>query len=73
MFRMFCVYLGGQLSNISDADCTHLVVDNVQTLPDSTEIRHNISVVRAEWFWASVQMQTCADESIHIAEVVSES
>ncbi|XP_067948409.1 protein ECT2-like isoform X2 [Watersipora subatra] len=55
---------GGQLCNSTDMECTHLVVDNVQTLP--SHIRPSIATVKAEWFWASLQMEVCADERLYI-------
>ena len=60
---------GGQLCQSVDSECTHIVVDNKDTLPH--DVRSSIAIVKAEWFWASVQMEVCADERLYTVEVVS--
>ena len=54
---------------MSDSECTHLVVDNVKALP--ADIRSHVSIVKPEWFWASVQMEICADDRVYAVTVVS--
>ena len=70
---MRCIILfyltGGQLCQSVDSECTHIVVDNKDTLPH--DVRSSIAIVKAEWFWASVQMEVCADERLYTVEVVS--
>ncbi|XP_015113709.1 protein ECT2 isoform X4 [Diachasma alloeum] len=53
---------GGEPTEIDDPDCTHVVVDesNVNALPDLASVRAHI--VKAEWFWTSVQNEGAADE-----------
>ncbi|XP_070538599.1 protein ECT2-like [Ptychodera flava] len=56
---------GGTFAPVGDYSCTHLVIDDstVKELP----FEHNskIYIVKAEWFWASIQMAACADESLY--------
>ena len=66
---MYCICLGGQLCQLTDIECTHLVVDNIQTIP--SDVRTSIATVKAEWFWASVQMEVCADERVYLVAPVS--
>lgn len=56
---------GGIFAEIGDEDCTHLVVDDQQTpvLPKDIVLPHFI--VRAEWFWGSLQMEACSDERFY--------
>lgn len=56
---------------ITDPECTHLVVDDVKMLP--SEIKSYVCIVKPEWFWASVQMEICADERVHAVILVSDS
>ncbi|XP_063973706.1 protein ECT2 isoform X9 [Diachasmimorpha longicaudata] len=53
---------GGEPTEIDDPECTHVVVDesNVNALPDLASVRAHI--VKAEWFWTSVQNEGAADE-----------
>uniref|UniRef100_A0A0C9QGU7 ECT2_0 protein n=1 Tax=Fopius arisanus TaxID=64838 RepID=A0A0C9QGU7_9HYME len=53
---------GGEPTEIDDPECTHVVVDesNVNSLPDLASVRAHI--VKAEWFWTSVQNEGAADE-----------
>ncbi|XP_061194759.1 protein ECT2-like isoform X2 [Saccostrea echinata] len=56
---------GGIFAEIGDEDCTHLVVDDQQTpeLPKDIVLPHFI--VRAEWFWGSIQIEACSDERFY--------
>jgi len=62
------LYFAGQLCTIDDENCTHIVVDNTNTLPDN--IRSSVHIVKADWFWSCVQMEICADEHLYLATVV---
>lgn len=42
---------------------------NMTNLPDNTPPKAYI--VKAEWFWASVQNELCADEKEYLFEIVS--
>ncbi|XP_045529668.1 protein ECT2 isoform X5 [Pieris brassicae] len=52
---------GGASCQLDDPDCTHVVVDehNTVVVPDCSQ---SIHIVKAEWFWASVQNEEAQDE-----------
>ncbi|XP_041973967.1 protein ECT2 isoform X7 [Aricia agestis] len=52
---------GGAACTLDDPDCTHVVVDEHNTIiaPDCAPSVH---VVKAEWFWASIQNEEAQDE-----------
>lgn len=57
---------GGVPVEASDARCTHLVVeDSVTELPNGLLEQSNCQAVKQEWFWASIHMDACADESLY--------
>ncbi|XP_046989206.1 protein ECT2 isoform X4 [Schistocerca americana] len=58
---------GGEVTDVEDGTSTHVVVDesNVQSVPDLTI---NAPIVKAEWFWKSVQNEAQADEKEHLFE-----
>ncbi|XP_053596505.1 protein ECT2 isoform X4 [Microplitis demolitor] len=64
---------GGEPTEIDDPECSHVVVDesNVNTLPDLASVRAYI--VKAEWFWTSVQNEGAADEKEYLFEDYLES
>ncbi|XP_065349665.1 protein ECT2 [Cloeon dipterum] len=55
----------GTLVDIDDSSCTHVVVEE-GTLPDINVLQGYCNVVRAEWFWLSVQKESCADEAQYV-------
>ncbi|XP_031567821.1 protein ECT2-like isoform X2 [Actinia tenebrosa] len=57
---------GGKFVDSSNASCTHVVVeDGVKELPDNIRNSSQTFVVKQEWFWASIHMDGCADESLY--------
>ena len=47
--------------------CTHVVVDGggeVSAVP--ADVPREAHVVKVEWFWASIQMDACAQENLHL-------
>ncbi|KAK3726892.1 hypothetical protein QZH41_016690, partial [Actinostola sp. cb2023] len=57
---------GGKYVNASDENCTHVVVeDSVKELPADMKRSDKRFVVKQEWFWASIHMDGCADESLY--------
>lgn len=56
---------GGMITKIEDPLCTHVVVDesSVTERPDG---QPKALLVKAEWFWASVQNVACADEKDYL-------
>ena len=57
---------GTDCDDFKSANCTHIVVDDstVTTLPP--EVPKDVPVVKNEWFWASIQMDACAEEKLHV-------
>ena len=58
---------GGKIcADYSNGACTHVVVDDgkIKSLP--VDIPKDIPIVKAEWFWASIQMDACAEEKLHL-------
>ncbi|KAJ0181265.1 hypothetical protein K1T71_003350 [Dendrolimus kikuchii] len=52
---------GGATCPLDDPDCTHVVVDEHNTVV-APECSPRVHVVKAEWFWASVQNEEAQDE-----------
>uniref|UniRef100_A0A0K2SYG9 Protein ECT2like [Megachile rotundata] n=1 Tax=Lepeophtheirus salmonis TaxID=72036 RepID=A0A0K2SYG9_LEPSM len=44
--------------------CTHIVVDETGVTGRPPDVRNETYVVKAEWFWVSIQMDSCADEKM---------
>ncbi|XP_067014278.2 protein ECT2 [Anabrus simplex] len=59
---------GGTPVELEDPRCSHVVVDEseVQSIPEKAPLR--APIVKAEWFWASVQNEGCADEKEYLFE-----
>ncbi|KAJ8310829.1 hypothetical protein KUTeg_012694 [Tegillarca granosa] len=64
---------GGMFAPMGDEECSHLVIDdqNVKEMP--TNMLLPPQVVRGEWFWGSIQMEACADESLYEFQQVENS
>ncbi|CAC5413259.1 ECT2 [Mytilus coruscus] len=58
---------GGTFAAVGDDDCSHLVYDDqqVKDIPVNLLDNTNFYVVRGEWFWGSIQMEACADETLY--------
>ncbi|KAK3094448.1 hypothetical protein FSP39_001856 [Pinctada imbricata] len=56
---------GGIFASLGDEDVTHLVVDEQQINDLPTDIVLPHYVIRGEWFWGSIQMEACADETLY--------
>ncbi|XP_045542653.1 protein ECT2 isoform X2 [Papilio machaon] len=52
---------GGATCALDDPDCTHVVVD-VHNTGVAPECSPRVHIVKAEWFWASVQNEEAQDE-----------
>ena len=58
---------GGRLSlDVNDGNCTHIVVDDCTITSLPNDIPKDIPVLKSEWFWASIQMDACAEERLHV-------
>ncbi|KAG7304526.1 hypothetical protein JYU34_011476 [Plutella xylostella] len=52
---------GGAVCALDDPDCTHVVVDEHSTAA-APDCASKVHIVKAEWFWASVQNEEAQDE-----------
>ena len=58
---------GGKLcSDYHQDNCTHIVIDDSKGLSVPNDVRKDVPVVKVEWFWASIQMDACAEEKLHL-------
>mgnify|MGYP001227948850 CR=1 FL=1 len=46
--------------------CTHIIIDDSKGLTVPNDVRKEVPVVKVEWFWASIQMDACAEEKLHL-------
>ena len=49
-----------------DTNCTHVVVDDSTVTALPPDVPKEVPVVKSEWFWASIQMDACAEEKLHV-------
>ncbi|XP_006824711.1 protein ECT2-like, partial [Saccoglossus kowalevskii] len=56
---------GGSSAPVGDKSCTHLVIDDVTVKDLPFECNGKIHIVKSEWFWGSIQMAACADETMY--------
>uniref|UniRef100_A0A0A9ZEK7 Protein ECT2 n=2 Tax=Lygus hesperus TaxID=30085 RepID=A0A0A9ZEK7_LYGHE len=56
---------GGTPTDIEDPACSHIVVDESTTNTAPNELRSKANIVKAEWFWSSVQNEACVNEKDH--------
>ncbi|CAH2020338.1 unnamed protein product [Acanthoscelides obtectus] len=61
---------GGEVTSIDDISCTHVVVDE-STVADRLEGPAKAWVVKAEWFWTSVQKEISLGEKEYLFDDVS--
>ncbi|XP_064092134.1 protein ECT2-like [Macrobrachium nipponense] len=57
---------GGFITTLDDATATHVVIE--ESVTDKPECPAKAHVVKAEWFWTSIQMDTCPNEKLHLFE-----
>ncbi|KAJ3633884.1 hypothetical protein MTP99_010803 [Tenebrio molitor] len=57
---------GGTVSTVDDPCCTHVVVDESSVAERPETCSPKIFVVKAEWFWTSVQKELCLDEKDYL-------
>lgn len=63
---------GGTPVQVDDPSCTHVVVDE-SAVAERPEITSRALLVKAEWFWASVQNAACIDEKDYMFDDYLES
>ncbi|XP_059082195.1 protein ECT2-like [Tigriopus californicus] len=62
-----CQRNGGQeCADYQQPGCTHIVVEDSHITAMPPQVRPEIHVVKVEWFWASIQMEACAEENMHL-------
>jgi len=56
----------GRVTDINDQTATHVVIEDqvVKTAPENCP--KGALVVKAKWFWVSIQMTTCANENMYL-------
>lgn len=64
---------GGTHTDIEDPACSHLVVDESTVASVPAQAPSQAYIVKAEWFWASVQNEGCVDEKDYLFEDYLES
>ena len=57
---------GAECRDYQRDPCTHIVVDNASVTAMPPDVRKDVHVVKSEWFWASIQMDACAEEKMHL-------
>jgi hypothetical protein len=55
---------GGTCTDINDPLCTHIVI-NDQDIKQFPQIQSKASIVKVEWFWASIQICCRASECLY--------
>ncbi|QQP40266.1 Protein ECT2like, partial [Caligus rogercresseyi] len=55
---------GSECKDYRKEPCTHLVVDETGVGGRPPDVRPETYVVKSEWFWVSIQMDSCADEKM---------
>ncbi|KAI0240758.1 Protein ECT2 [Lamellibrachia satsuma] len=63
---------GGTCAEAGAPTCTHLVVAEHSVKTIGFETHPKLLIVKSEWFWASIQMDVCADESLYTFTPVAE-
>ncbi|XP_065314445.1 protein ECT2-like isoform X2 [Gordionus sp. m RMFG-2023] len=60
---------GAKILDCEDPKTTHIVVDEQNVKTENLNInacdRNNLLIVKAEWFWVSIQLDFCADEKLY--------
>lgn len=57
---------GATFLPVGDSRCTHLIVEHsVTDIPTDGSFEH-VQIVKQEWFWASIQIDARADESMYL-------
>ncbi|XP_030754875.1 protein ECT2 isoform X4 [Sitophilus oryzae] len=56
---------GGLITSVDDPNCTHVVVDETSVV-ERPDVNARAFVVKAEWFWTSVQKEYSLDEKEYL-------
>ncbi|XP_076033603.1 protein ECT2-like isoform X2 [Oratosquilla oratoria] len=56
---------GGISTTLEDQNATHIVIEEQSTQESPVKIS-KAHIVKAEWFWASIQMDACASEKLYV-------
>lgn len=57
---------GGKLASSEHESCTHIVIEEATNPVASENLYPKAYKVKPEWFWASIQMDACADEGMYL-------
>lgn len=64
---------GGTFCGLEDQMFSHVVLENgVQEIPAEAQNLPDVKVVKQEWFWASIQVDACADTALYLFKQLSE-
>ncbi|XP_042873803.1 protein ECT2-like isoform X6 [Penaeus japonicus] len=64
---------GGILTTLDDQHATHVVVEEQNVSEKPADCPPRAHVVKAEWFWTSIQMDACPNEKLHLFEEMNSS
>ncbi|XP_047485177.1 protein ECT2-like isoform X4 [Penaeus chinensis] len=64
---------GGVLTTLDDQHATHVVVEEQSVAEKPSDCPPRAHVVKAEWFWTSIQMDACPNEKLHLFEEMNSS
>jgi len=56
---------GGTYIKFGEPGCTHLVIEDSYNSLLPVEMMSSVNVVKQEWFWASIQLDACVEESLY--------
>lgn len=59
---------GGILTTLDDQQATHVVLEDQTVTEKPPDCPARAHVVKAEWFWTSIQMEACPNEKLHLFE-----
>ncbi|XP_047735448.1 protein ECT2 [Hyalella azteca] len=59
----------GTVTELKDKSATHVVLEDQRVKEKPPDCPPKAHVVKAEWFWASIQINACANESLYTFEV----
>ncbi|KAG1708541.1 Protein ECT2 [Nymphon striatum] len=63
--KEMAVKYGAVVVESPSSECTHVVVDSDAPAPTDVEGK-KIFILKSDWFWASIRVDSCAEESIYL-------
>ncbi|KAK4293207.1 hypothetical protein Pmani_034076 [Petrolisthes manimaculis] len=59
---------GGVITTLDDQQATHVVLEDQSITEKPPDCPPKAYIVKAEWFWTSIQMEACPNEKLHLFE-----